>query len=245
MKAEQHIILEQQNEIRRLRRENRHLRRYVESSAEHDGRHSSPEEALLASMTQQSRLIDAAGYPRYLYDSLRRSSPFRIWSRVMTYFRRFRFLSVIFRAAAQIIAFIETSAILIVTSTIFVVTLPLLLIALLASSIVTRTRGRRLNRRLAAELKDKRIFVFFPSASPEPGYGSVMHATVEQLGGREGCVCFVVSPHTVSSRIFGQRGMFFLMRQPSENVFYIRRSYYFLLRRDVLDSLGERVSMIF
>lgn len=245
MKAEQRIILEQRNEIRRLRRENRHLRRYAESAETHEHHHSSPEEALLASITNDSLAVDVSSYPKYLYLSLRRSSPFRIWSRVMAYFRRFRFLSLIFRTAAQIIAVIETSAILIVAATIFIVMIPVMLAMLLGTLIAALTRGRALNRELSVSLRGKKVFIFFPSSSPAPDYGSVMHTTVEQLAADENNVIFVVSPHTVSSCIFGERHMFFMARNAAPNVFYIRKFYYFQLTRYVLCDISENVSVIF
>lgn len=243
MKPEQRVILEQQNEIRRLRRENRHLRHYVNSTVE-PGHHRTPEEALLSSLTQQAQLLDVSSYPRYLYSTLRQSSPFRIWSRLMTHFRRFRFLSAILRTATQIIAFIETSAILLVASTIFIITLPVLLISLLGASIAVLIRGRSLDRFFASELEGRQVFVFFPSQSPAPGWGSVMHTTVEQLARDSDCVVFVVSPYNVSSRVFGQKHRFFMVHQEHKNVFYIRRYYYFRLYRTVLDGLCGQVSVI-
>ncbi len=245
MKAEERIIFEQRNEIRRLRRENRRLRHYADSAGVSDRHPETPGAALLASMTHDSRIVSISNYPKYLYLSLCQSSPYRIWTRIMAYFRRFRFLSFAFHAAAQIIAIIETSAILLVASTIFIVMIPVMLGMLVGTLVAALTRGRALNRYLREELRNKRVFIFFPTSSPAPGYGSVMHATVEGLAVSRSNVIFVVSPHTVSSCIFGERHMFFMARNAEENVFYIRKFYYFLLRRRVLCDMPERVSVIF
>lgn len=245
MRIDERIILAQRNEIRRLRRENRRLRHYVNSAGDVERHSGTPEATLLASMTNDSRIVNISNYPKYLYLSLCRSSLYRIWTRILSYFRRFRLLSIAFRTATKIIAIIETSAILLVTSTIFIIMLPIMIGMLVVTIIAALTHGRTLNRYLREYLQDKQVFIFFPTASPSPGYGSVMHATVEGLAENRDNVVFVVSPHTVSSCIFGERHMFFIARNADENVFYIRKFYYFLLRRRVLCDMTERVSVIF
>lgn len=252
MKFEQQLIREQANEIRRLNIENRRLRRENRRLSHYDdkvltsGQHSdSPESTLLSSLSHDSQIINSSSYPKYIYRMIRQSSPFRIWTRIMTYFRRFRVVSVILRFSAQIIAIIETSAILLVAATAFLITIPVMLVMLIVALIAALTRGRSLNRQLEHQLKGKHIFIFFPTSSPAPGYGSVLHATVEQLCRDSDNMIFVVSPHTVSSRVFGQCRLFFMARQPQENVFYIRKFYYFMLRRKLLRDISERVAVIF
>ncbi len=190
-------------------------------------------EAEIARHRRESRLIMASrSYPRYLLSTLRRSSAYRIWMRILTYFRRFRLVSVIIRVTASILTIIETSALLIMAATVFIVALPPALMALLIFALAALVAGSRCNRRLTPWLRDKQIFVFFPTE--QTPRGGVLHATLIQLASKPGNAVFAVSPYPLSPELFGQNRPYFIQTRSAENIFYIRKYYFFMLRRGVL-----------
>ena len=239
MERENQVIRRLRRRISRLTRQNERLRRRCGIAWE-DG-NPAPEIAL---HSREGRLImSCSGYPRYLLSMLRQSTAYRGWMRLLTYFRRFRLVSVIIRVATSLVTVIETSALLIVAATVFIVTLPLLLAASLITAVAVVISGSRCNRRLAPLMLDKQIFVFFPTSSPR--CGGVLDATVRHLASDPANAVFAVSPHFISSELFGQQEPYFIQRQAAENVFYVRKYYFFMLRRGVLSHADHPVRYIF
>lgn len=152
-------------------------------------------------------------------------------------------MSVIIRVATSLVTIIETSALLIVAATVFIVTLPLLLAASLITAVAVVISGRRCNRRLVPLLRDKQMFVFFPTAYPRRG--GVLDATIRQLSADPRNAIFAVSPHLISSELLGRREPYFIQRKVAENVYYVRKYYFFLLRRGVLSHASQPVRYIF
>lgn len=185
----------------------------------------------------------STSYPHYLLSTLHQSSAYRGWMRLLTYFRRFRLVSVIIRIATNLLTIIETSALLIVAATVFIVTLPLLLAVLLVAAVAVAIDGSRCNRRLAPLICDKQIFVFFPTHPARRG--GVLHATLAQLASDPRNAVFAVSPYPVSSALFGRRQAYFIQARSEENIFFIRKYYFFMLRRGVLSHAHHPVRYIF
>ena len=244
MKAEQSIIKRQAREITRLRRENASLRRIVcESSQRTDANDSTSQ--LFSELCYSHLAMNAASYPKYIYSGIKDSSAYGIWMRILTYFRRFRLASTIIRITTWIIALIQSGALFIVSTAIFVVTVPLLIIASLAMSIAALTHSSSLNHRFSALTQDKRIYVFFPPASPRADQHSVLRATADNLARDKSNFIFIVSPYSFSSYILGNKQPYTASKPLSENIYCIRRHYYFTLQKKVLSPLGECTRYIF
>ena len=241
MRSEILMIRQLRRKIRHLTRENEQLRRQYGASASQDSKNE-----LLSLHCRDSRTVmSCTGYPQYVYSTLRRSSLYRVWMRMVTYFRRFRLISVILRIGTNLVALIETSALLIFTATVFIIALPALLVLAASASIAALIQGARLNRRLSNRLEGKRVYVFFPPSPSEPRQNSVLHATLADLASHEQNAVFMVSPYYFSSDTLGDNSPFFLLKQIPEGVCCIRKYYFFLLRRGVLSGIEERVRYIF
>lgn len=244
MKAEQSIINRQAREINRLRRENARLRRIAyESPQRTDAKDSTSR--LFSELCSSQRAMNAESYPKYIYSGIKGSSAYGIWMRILTYFRRFRLASTIIRIATWIVALIQSSALFIVSTAIFVIMIPALIIASLAMGIAALTHGASLNRRFSALTQDKSIYVFFPPASPRADQYSVIRATVDSLACDKSNFIFIVSPYSFSSYILGNTQPYTTSKPLSDNIYCVRRHYYFTLRKKVLSSLGERTRYIF
>ena len=55
----------------------------------------------------------------------------------------------------------------------------------------------------------------------------------------------VVSPYPVSPRGLGGKGSFFTARKEAEGIYLVRRHYFFMLRKRVLDAMGQNITMIY
>ena len=244
MKAEQSIIKCQAREINRLRRENASLRRIAcESSQRNYAKDSTSR--LFSELCISHRTMNAASYPKYIYSGIKESSAYSIWTRILTYFRRFRLASAIIRVATWLIALVQSSALFIVSTAIFVVTIPLLVIASLTMSIAALTHSSSLNRRFSALTQDKSIYVFFPPASPRADQHSVIRATADTLACNKNNFIFIVSPYSFSSYILGNKQPYTTSKSLSDNIYCIRRHYYFTLRKKVLSTSGKNTRYIF
>ncbi|MBQ9080677.1 MAG: hypothetical protein IJY27_06360 [Clostridia bacterium] len=244
MKAEQMLIKQQAREIRRLRRENARLRRLADTAI-HTGAEGDSAAELFASLAQNNRTLSEASYPRYIYTVLQSSSFYRTWMRILKHFRRFRLASSIIRAATWTVTVLQSGAMLIVAAAIFVVTIPIMLVTSLIAAISALTYGVKLNRRFEGELEGKRIYVFFPPASPRIDRDSVMNATINELARDPDNVIFAVSPHSISPYMFGKGKFYFTAKQQQSNVYYIRKYYYFMLRREILRPRRAQTRYIF
>ena len=242
MRAHERIIHRQAREILRLRRQNSRLRQLKQQ--DRDAVHGDRYGRILAGVADRADAMDQAGYIRYVYSVVKGSSVYGVWHQGLTFFRRFRLISAIIRIASWIVALIQSGAVILLSTVLFVFTLPILLLVSAVTAVVVLTQSVRLNRMLKAALDGKKVYIFFPST--DSGAESVAHATVCQLAADENNFIFAVSPYTVSPRLFGKKQKFyFTALKRCENVYYIRKHYYFMLRRRVLSAANAGICRIF
>lgn len=235
------------SENARLKHENSRLRRDAaayarDTAARHDS--GTPEE-LISRRLQARQTMDTGSYFGYLFNSLRQSSPYRLWMRILTYFRRFRLISFILRFAGRVIAVIETSALLLLAATVLIIIIPPLLLVTLITLITAWTQSIRLNRRFAVELTGRKVYMFLPAAMSLLRDGSCLHATAAELADSDGRIVFVVTPGFFSPRGFGSRRFFFTSRKCADGIYLIRKYYFFMLRRRILSGLTAGVTYIY
>ena len=65
------------------------------------------------------------------------------------------------------------------------------------------------------------------------------------MASEEGVAVLVVSPYLISRRGLGGTGGFLTARKEGEEVFLLRRHYYFLMRQRVLDSFAGEVTVVY
>ena len=241
MNSQTLLIRQLRRRIRYLSRENERLRRLCGVSEDTDTKN----ELMALHLKDSHAVMSCTSYPQYIYSTLRGSSLYRVWMRLLTYFRRFRLASAILRISTSLVTIIETSALLLVAATVFVIVLPALLLMTVIISITSLICGIRLNRRLSETLGGKRIYVFLPPAQGEVKPRSVLHATLSQLASDPQNAVFAISPHYFSSKFIEDSTHFFIFKQTPEGVCCIRKYYFFLLRRSVLDKTDTPVRYIF
>lgn len=176
-------------------------------------------------------------YFSYVGALIRGSSPYRIWQRFLTYFRRFRLLSVILSISIRILTIIETSALLIALAAIAVVLLPIIMILTLITSLAALIEGRRQIDELSERIPSQNVYVFFSAEIPRKN--SVFGATLSELSGDEKNSVFCVLPPHIDLH-----KEFFLTVKRVDGIYLVKRRFFFRLRR-LFDGHQQRVYYVY
>lgn len=185
-------------------------------------------------------------YPRFLYEYIRRSSLIQAALRVLGYIRRLKFVKVAVRIFIAVFAAFETSAIFILTSAIYFAALPFLILGTGLAWFFMRIRSSRQNEYFKKILSGKHIRIFIPSSGDMLRHdGFFCRSVLFDAKKDAGTVALAVSPYIWSKKGFSSKKIFFTAREESEGVFLIRRHYYFVLRREVIEPYGIDYSVIF
>lgn len=182
--------------------------------------------------------MNKGSYFSYALSIVRSSSPYRIWQKFLTYFRRFRLLSVILTVSIRIVTIIETSALLIAVAAAAVILLPILVLLAIITYAVSLADGRRKLAELSEILRDRSIYVFIPTERPrEKG---VLAATLSQLSERDENMVFCVLPPV----ILPHTELFLTVRRNQSGTYFVKRNFFFRLRR-LLKSHQNKVYYIY
>ena len=159
------------------------------------------------------------------------SAPFYAqWSRLLSYVRRFRTITLLLRGVGILLTVLQTGALVLVGSLLFLVLLPTLSALMLGILLTALLESRRSNRYLLDHLSGRPITVLFLSEEENP----FAIANAKDLAAR-GSTVLAVSPYLISARGFRRRASFYCtLRQEFENVFLVRKYYFFSLRKHVL-----------
>ncbi len=159
--------------------------------------------------------------------TLLQAKPIRALQSLLRYLRRIRLVALLFRILGWILMLLQTGALVIFTTAIFFILLPLFLIfsvGLLLTALIDTHKSRA---RLLSLTRGKRLYLFF---TPQ---GSVAGRTIRELAARDDVAVLVISPYWISSEGLG-RGRFYVnMRRDGDRLFLIRR-YFFLSVRSKL-----------
>ena len=172
-------------------------------------------------------LLTANNLFSFYYSRVRRTTVWSLADRIIKYSRRFLFITRIVRYAAVIVSIIETSAMLILISTLILTVLPILtvgfIVMLTAESIVTNKRLRELDLRLDRE----EIYVF-------AGVGEYGEAYARSLS-EVAAVYIVANP--LKHR--------FIAAKADGGIIYVSKSFFLRLRRNYFDSTPEKMRYLF
>ena len=194
---------------------------------------------------RSERLFAARYYSRFLVGRVKSTSLWAVYVRLLTYFRRYRFISSAFRILTLVIAWIETGAVFFVSFSALLVILPIMLVLAVLTLMLALLRGRGANKKYAAVTSGKKIYVLFGTRGQmKKGSSGFLRGNAESFAS-EGAVCFVVSPFFFGKKGLGGRGAYVTGRNESENVYILRKNYFFLFRRKVLGKSGRQNQIIY
>lgn len=181
------------------------------------------------------RLLSSRYYSRYLIRLLKSTSYWSIYSRFLTYFRRYRFLSTAFRILTLIITWIETGAVFFFSISALVIILPVSLMLSMLTLMLALLRGRSANGKFASVTRGKKVYVLFGSRGQmKKDSSGFLRENAKALASDDGTICLVVSPFFFSEKGLGGKGAYVTGRCEGNNVYLLRKNYFFLLRRAVL-----------
>ncbi len=177
-------------------------------------------------------------YVRYLWDALTDSFLLRMASRLFAYLRRLRVVNMIITIALAI------GAVAVVT-VVSAAVLPFLLVGTLGLAMLAALRSRRMNVILRRELNDRHIRVIVLPRGAAQASDSFSARQARAMAGEENVAVVVITPYLLSTRGFGGHGQFFTARRECSDLYLVRRHYYFILRRRVLDVVDTNMTVIY
>ena len=194
---------------------------------------------------EQSALYSKRSFVSYITALFKTSAIYETFKSFLLYFRRFRIITTTLRILNYIAVVIHTSAVLVVLSAVFVLlVLPFIIISSIVSFAGALLLSRKNNLRLSEELEGHSVFVFFPSRGAEIETNSFFNQNICSLscGGRK---IIVVSPYFFSSAGIKKSTPYVTVRRESENIYIVRKYYYFSLKRNVLSSFDANTAYIY
>ena len=195
--------------------------------------------------TRNSKALAAKSYPVYLFSSLQKTQVYRLWRRYLELFRRFRLVAILFRIYSDLLVLLQFG-----TAFFFLAVAILLLVPLLAvgSCFVVFSAlllYRRENERMKQALKDKRVTVYFPTLGGELSEGILWRAHVDELSTCPNAAILVVSPHFWSGQGVYDDRFYLLLRREKDNLYLLRKHYFFSLKRAVLDKKSSDITFVY
>lgn len=155
--------------------------------------------------------------------------PYRLWITLLAYLRRVRTVSLVLRITGWLLTLLQTGALVLLTTLVFFILLPILLLGGFGTLLVALLDTRRSLRALRSALSGKRVFVFF---APLGDFGA---SSLRSLARTPDVAVLAVSPHWLSPTYLGRSRFFVNARRDGDRIFVIRRYFFFAVRRSLLD----------
>ena len=171
-----------------------------------------------------------------LREALIRARPYRLWQQALLYLRRVRMISILIRVISAILSFLQTGALVILTTAVLFILIPILLLLLTVGTVIALIDRKRSLRILERELTGKRVYVFF---CIQGDFGEENARTLARSGE---ITVLAVSPHWISASGFGSHRPFVNLRREEGSLFLIRRYFYFSVKKRLDPS---RLTLVF
>lgn len=161
-------------------------------------------------------------------ESLLQARPYRLWQSILAYIRRFRMISFLVQLTGWIFTIVQTGALVLLTTAVFFVILPLLVVVLAGALLTALLDTRRSLRWMERRLHGRRVYVFFGIESAFGAGNAVSFAE------RENTAVLVVSPFWVSPKGLGRKKPYLNVRREHAHVYLIRRYFFLSMRKKLL-----------
>lgn len=170
----------------------------------------------------------------YLYARFRSTSLWVQWQRWLSYFRRFRTVTLVWRVLVFVFSVLQTGALVLLSTLLFVFILPLSTVLMLGILITAAIESKRSNRFLQERLAGRRVCILFLPSQESDFFEQHARKLTE-----EGFCVLVISPYLLSSRGIGgrRRGFYSTLRREAPDLYLVRKYYFFSLQKHVLRAL--------
>lgn len=190
---------------------------------------SQAEQAAKSKAEKHRRLTSHRFFLSYAWEVLSHAPVVSAWRSFLTYLRRFRTVAFVLRALTVLFAVLETGALVVLSTAIFLVLLPFAVALMLGILLTALLESRRSNRMMAHALEGKTVLVLFASSPISP----YQRGNAQELAER-GYAVIVISPFLISPRGIRESGFYCTVRTEAKNLYLVRRYYFFSLRKRVL-----------
>ncbi|MBQ9781176.1 MAG: hypothetical protein IJW00_09575 [Clostridia bacterium] len=185
-----------------------------------------------------ARRFSRKSYLSYLIQSIKESVVGMVFRRLTRFLRRLRLVRTISVVVAAVMATLLLSAV-------FVTVLPFLFFIGITCIAAATLRARAANRLMREKLSGKRVRVFILPDAVTFRDDTFAERSAKAMAREPDAAILVVSPRLISSRGLGGRGMYFTVREEARDLYLVRRGYYFILRRRVLDTVCGEVTFVY
>lgn len=191
-------------------------------------------ERLVANIKKESeknrKLVFHRFFFGFVYDIFTHTNLYTHWQSFLSLLRRFRTVAFLWRILTIVFTVIETGALVLLTTAVFLVILPLAAALMLGILITALLESRRTNREMKRLLEGKRICILFLSTKENP----FLEQNAAMFSHRENTAVIVISPYLISPRGLRTGSFYCTARREAENLYLVRRYYYFSFRKHVL-----------
>lgn len=216
-------------EIRRLEAEIAFLQAHVQSA------HSE----------QTAHANESNGYFSYLWKLIKSNSLYKLIKRLVSYFSKFRLVSLTLRILGYIAIAIETSAVIFVFITALTFLLPPFIFGALIILICSASRFYHDSKQIVKDAADRKIIVYFPERQHPFMKDSFFQRNALELSQNGYCV-IAVSPFVISPKgITKTNKYYFNVKKEADGLFIIRQHYFFYIKKKFLKKHQERLIYVY
>ena len=183
----------------------------------------------------QSAAQNIEDYKSYLSYKFNFFKSTNVWStagKIFSYSRRSLFVARIFKYAASVIAFIESSAVFLITGAVLLLLIPVSLLSAAILAVINTFNGRKYNRFILPKLKDKKILFLVAKKGFDISRGSYFHNMVYDFTSNADNFVFVVSKSL-------KNGFFLTAKLQKDNLIVIREPYFFKLLKHLRQNRSD------
>lgn len=212
--------LSDRNELRRLKKENYDLKRklYKLETKVH-----AEEEAKL----HDNKGFEANNYFSFLLSKLKRKNFYSLFKRIAKYCRNSLWLTGIFRFGLLLYQYLQAGAFFLIYTAVFILFIPITLSVALIILIITLILRDRNRKTLIKQLQKEIVFIV--PANKEAFDRIEIEETIEKNADK---TVLLITPFFLKKRGIGDSdNMFVCYRKERENVFILRRYFFFYFRK--------------
>ncbi|MBR5515618.1 MAG: hypothetical protein IKU52_05400 [Clostridia bacterium] len=174
----------------------------------------------------------------YWYSCVKTKGAWSIITRFAKYARRYLFISRMIKYAALIIAFIETSATLVIAASVLIIAIPLILTGFVLTLIISSVKYKRTDPVISKELEEAQKIIFIEAPK---GYNRKKSAYLNRMAecfNNEGYKVIVVSRSYRCDRIL-------CAKRTESGIWVVMLNYYFVIKRKFLENKEDKITYIY
>lgn len=230
------------HEIKVLRLELEERNGFFDISTEENDFH-----ARLKQHAHNERVFSRKRYSAYVWDQIRQTPLFQLYSRVIHAIRRYTFWRTTFRVVLAIVTAIQSGALFLLFASFFLVSIPLTLVISHATLILTFLFGRRIHSVNQSRMREKEIVVFFPPKKNALRKDSFFNGMVREEASKKNRFCVIVSPYFWSAKGLDgtKKKPYLASRLERENILIVRRHYYFTIKKRIFATSQAHITEIY